>query len=325
MNILLVTGQQYDIKKTFKCEEVENTCFFKDIHLSENDYYWKPEADNPDLIDKVNFVNCKIPVLTVNICNYFVSLRELNINGQYVQEVMENAFHDCAVLSRIYLQNNLISKIHDSTFTNVNIFRIYLDGNRIENLDCWLGNLVNLTVLSVSANNLTEFNPEIIKENKKLKVLHLNSNDLSDVDVESLIENHPKLRVFYFDDNEISCVRVVEIIKLLRENEIKTGNFSDHKVRYYKQMGVFGGYKCNGDVEWMASNNRKEGLAMKNVLNDLTTKEKSIQDRLSENEIKLDLLYSTLMKELNEQNALIQSSCSCSSTTTEITATDNYV
>lgn len=311
INFLLVAGRNnFENKKTFKCKEVANNCTFENIQLTLDDYEWEPEAENPELIDNVHFVNCTIPVLTKNICQYFVSLREINVNRAHLVEVKEDAFYDCAVLTRVHLENNQIEHIPRTTFAQGNIHRINLNGNRIQKLDCWLFNLANLTEISVSANNLTEFDPEIIKFNRNLKILKLSSNDLADIDIETVVENHPKLRSFQFDDNEISCVRAVEMIKMLQNRKIKTGDISKFKDRYYTQKGVFEGFKCNGDIEWMASNNRKDDSVVKNTMIELIEKEKIIEERLLMAEMKLKQLQSSLMAELKKQTAILESACS---------------
>lgn len=197
----------------------------------------------------------------------------------------------------------MIERIPRATFNKGQIAQIFLDGNRIQVLDCWLQNLTRLTELSVSGNNLTEFDPRLVMYNHKLKILHLTSNDLSDLNVERIVKNHKKLKKLYFDDNEISCVRAVNIIKFLDSHNVASNSFAKFKVRYYTQKGVFGQYKCNGDVEWMAANYRKND---KNTMLKLLETEKEIEKRLRTNEMRLQQIFLVLMVEINKQTELLK-------------------
>lgn len=290
----------------YECKESGHVCTFENIILSETNYEWQPYTKNRDNIDNVHFVNCTIPVLTGNICKYFSSLREINIRGQYVREIKHNAFYDCQVLARVHLEDNQIEKIEKYTFSTSNIFRIHLDGNRIRVLDCSLANLANLTELSVRNNNLTEFSPELIRNNHNLEILRLSSNELPDIHVEQIIQVRPTLRELNFDDNEISCVRTVEIINILKRKGIQTGDKFKQKSRYYQQRKVSDGYTCNGDIEWMASNHRKDNDVKKNNLMTLLKQEGTIHGRVSETNQNINNLYDTLMKHINEQYEMIR-------------------
>lgn len=296
-------GPNYNCTRTARYDP---HCTFENVILSETDLEWQPDTYDADLIDIIHFANSRIPVFSNTICTHFPSLKELHVRGQHVKKIQYNAFEKCKVLARIHFEDNEIQEVDPSTFAFGSIHRIYLDGNRIRQLTCWFANLVNLTVLSVSNNNLTHFNPDLIKNNHNLQILDLSSNEMSDIPVEAILHLRPKhLEVFNVDDNELSCVRTVQIIKLLHNHGIQS-NVTKQKSRFYNQKTVLDGYTCNGDIEWMASNHRKDDGNVKNTMHNILDKEDKIHTRISETEMNMKKIYDDVMHHINEQNEMIK-------------------
>lgn len=130
-------------------------------------------------------------------------------------------------------------------------------------------------------NNVTEFSPELLRNNENLKQLDIYSNYLSDLEVEQLVEFLPNLLVLHFGDNEVSCMRLFEANKFLTSKKITLNYIGSSKIRYYPQETVFNGLKCNTDISWMVSNYRKENSKISQRIEKIDGKI-SIMDKVNE-------------------------------------------
>lgn len=290
-------------KPVYKCVLSGTTCTFSNVVLNSTHYEWQPTSDIPAGVFVVKFTASKIPVVTNDICKAFPNLVRLEMQSTGIEEIKEDAFHACAGLTILYLYENQIEKLHPNTFLyTVKLQELNFRTNRISKLDHYnlLTNLQDLQEFSCSQNNLTEFSPELIRNNKNLEILGLYSNDLSDIEAEQILDFLPNLVKFHIDDNELSCTRIVEVYKLLQLNGIST-TVSDYKIRYYPQQKVFGTLKCNPDASWMASNYRKE-----NSKND--QRFDAIDIKISDIREKMDQKFATMEEKFEKLFTLISQS-----------------
>lgn len=248
-------------------------CQFYNIVLNSTHYEWQPTAEFPDNVIYSSFGTSIIPIFTKGVCELFPLLQQLFIRDTQVVEVKEDAFDACLELTHLYLSGNRIKRLHPDTFQHTKSMRvIHLEDNQIECLDhdeLFANSMPDLITLHLNNNNLTEFSPELVKNCHGLRYLDLYSNDLSDIDVVRIVEYRPNLKRLWLDDNEISCVRMVEILSFLEAKGIESEMTESNKTRYYPQQGVFGGFKCNPDVSWMASAYRKENLKFDHRLDEI--------------------------------------------------------
>lgn len=247
----------------FKCERVGDVCTFTNVNLNSTHFLWEPTADNPMLVDTVKFTynSSKIPIITKGLCETFPALNNLQLTSLEVEEITEDAFHACSMLTVLSLESNQIKRIEPITFLHLrNLKELFLHDNRIMELNDndLFASMQNIENLWLDRNNLTEFSPELLRSNNKLEELRLYSNELSDLEAEQLLEFLPNLKIFYWDDNEVSCTRVVEINRMLISKGIGFNESVNAKVRFYPQNRIFGYLICNPDISWMASNYRKE-------------------------------------------------------------------
>lgn len=292
-------------KPVYKCALDGSTCTFDNIFLNTTHYEWQPASDNPNAVWYIQFRRSSIPVITKELCEFFPNLRYLYLEKLNIEEVKQDAFDACLELNFLALTNNKIKSFHPYTFKNVQkLFELEIDNNHISKLPNGLfSNASSLAYLLIEENNLTEFSPEIVRNAENLDGLYLRSNDLSDIDVEKIVADLPGLKKFYLDDNEISCTRTVEIYNKFRSQNILFGPGYNLKTRYYPQTLLFGGLKCNPDISWMASNYRKQNMAIGKRYEDKQYTHNflsELKEKVSSNGEKMSALDSRL-KSIEEQ------------------------
>lgn len=241
---------------SYQCLSTHNvTCVFSNIHLNSTLYDWKPEATDPLTIEKIEFIECSIPVVTKAICETFPSLKKFYIRKCNVEFIKEDAFDSCDQLQVLYLQYNNLVRLDKGTFKNLyNLKVLHLQWNQIKELDPLIfSHLYNLEEISLGRNNLTEFPARLVRFNPRIKAIWLHSNDISDLDVEQIIEFLSNLQKFEIDENEISCKRLYEILNIFEFRGIEIGHNFHYKKRFYKQYDV-NGFKCKPVDTWLSAN-----------------------------------------------------------------------
>lgn len=247
----------------YKCSLVGTSCTFSNVIRNWTHYAWDPVSDDPNLVTEVKFTGSKMAIFTSNICQKFPSLKELYLVELGIENVQESAFNGCTELTGLWLNTNHIKVIHRNMFGDtIRLQTLDFHDNQLMKLDfdareLVFENLRELKVLNLSMNNLTEFSSQVINSNRKLEELSLYSNELSDVSAGLIVNHLPNLKRFLLDDNEISCTRVVELNQFLQSKGILNDHLANNKIRYYPQLTVFGDFKCNPDISFMASNFRK--------------------------------------------------------------------
>ncbi|XP_063697977.1 leucine-rich repeat-containing G-protein coupled receptor 4-like [Culicoides brevitarsis] len=116
----------------------------------------------------------------------------------FSDEIAEDAFHSCQILRKLDLSQNQIQKLHSNTFKGLtNLEYLDVDHNQLKELNgvnYLFKDLHNLNTLDLSGNKIIEFPAENLKNNRKLMKIYLNSNGLSDLEVEKLVEILPDLK-----------------------------------------------------------------------------------------------------------------------------------
>ncbi|XP_063697914.1 protein artichoke-like [Culicoides brevitarsis] len=289
------------------CEDTFCTCKFTGIELTADNFEWTPTDDDPTSITRIEIFASTIPVFTNVLCKTFPNFDYLLMEAIKVQEVTEDAFHDCSSLKELHMGTNLIRKLHPNTFLfSKNLEVLGISRNKIMEFDDKIfSEMTNLQQLSAGVNNLTSFSPELVKHNSKLTRLSLSSNDLSDLNVEQIVEYLPNLKFLDWQANEVSCSRAVDANNFLAAKGISfSGGIAD-KIRYYPTGTVFNNFVCNPDTSWMASKYKKQNvknndfanqiLKLKNEIKNVFTTLKKIQETVGKNnatikEVKQDVI-----------------------------------
>lgn len=295
-------------KPTYKCTiSSGTTCTFRNILLNSSHFEWDPTADDPSIVEIVSFVDCRIPVVTKNICETFLNIDNFYMPGQAVEKIVSDALNKCLKMKILNLNSNFIEELHPDTFvSNKNLESLILWGNRIKHLndhDIFI-NLRSLMYLDLEHNNMTVFSPELIRNNTNLLAIWLSSNDLSDIDAEEIVNMLPDLEGFYLNGNEIACTRLVDIYKMFEKENIRFLRTLSFKHRYYPQEKIYGNLSCNPDISWMASHYRKQQLTGETIIkecrqlfNEITSDEIINQEILDT----IDESVSKLVHEVDEK------------------------
>lgn len=162
--------------------------------------------DNAKIVE-INIRNQNVPVLRTNAIFNFDSLRLLNFNGSNVEKLHEGAFRFVPHLTDLKLSHNRLKVIPENVFNNLNVKRLHLNDNGIEEiaLNAFNG-MKELQELYANDNNLQYYNAEWFQSSTELRVLDLSNNNLRNLPPKSFHTNR-KLRNLYLDSNEISIIQ----------------------------------------------------------------------------------------------------------------------
>jgi Leucine-rich repeat (LRR) protein len=149
--------------------------------------------------DDINFISDKLRIL------------ELGSNRIRKIENLKNF----AFLEELFLGRNKISKIDEDSFKNLPKLRVLsLQSNRIVNLEHFDGVSGTLEELYISHNGIKKL--ENLKKCKKLRVIDLAGNFLTDIDADQLADMHD-LEELWLNDNKIANFDWLYKIKHLKK------------------------------------------------------------------------------------------------------------
>lgn len=183
----------------YECEVLDSTrCFIKGLNLTRDNFYIEPVADNLTAITSIH-LHGTVPILSSSICDTMPDL----------------AHFYAANLTDLDLSLNNFMKVDRDTikeFLNIDNVEILHAGRILRKLKEFLGN-----------QSITAFRAKILIEQTNLKYLCLKSNNLFDLDVETILKHAPNLEKIDLADNNFKCSRVKIILDLLEEKNIKVG------------------------------------------------------------------------------------------------------
>ena len=159
-----------------------------------------------------------------------VSLEKLNLSKNSIRELPERIFSSNKNLKKIDISENRLKKIPQDIFNNLpelrslnlhrnnlgefipsnqNIFSrcdqlqvLNLRNNYIRDIANLLDNLKDLKELDLSHNSLKKFK---IKDGRNIKILRLNSNELTSLDVKTFVLMD-SLKEIYLQNNELTTI-----------------------------------------------------------------------------------------------------------------------
>lgn len=254
--LVLISAFTVSFGKKYQCEISDDgkQCTISGLKLSKDDYEIEPVASNLRAIEKFELKTSTVPILTSRICNAMPNLKFFVTDSVPFEEIEENAFHQCKGLTQIVMVFANFLIIPKNSFKGLRELKILsIIGGNFPVFDVDLTDLKDLNKLVLSSLNITEFSPEILREQRNLKELYLYSNSLYDLSVEELHVFTPKLKEIHLLDNNFKCSRLKEIITILEQKNIELRSF--HVPEYLRKREYtpekIHGVHCLSEYQWM--------------------------------------------------------------------------
>lgn len=123
-------------------------------------------------------------------------------------------------LTDLYLSHNNLATIQPlETLTNLNI--IYLEDVGLKQSDLnFFEKLSDINWLDISYNLLKTFDIKKLKSQKELTILHIDGNNLTEIDYKEIRNVLPNLHVISISNNYFNCTFLEKILEQLKTNDI---------------------------------------------------------------------------------------------------------
>lgn len=250
-----------DEVQTYTCDNGPNLlwmCSLEKIKLTKDNSNFKPVSKNGTLITSVYITDSSIPILGEDICTEFPKTEHIWLNNIGVEQVQTASFKKCKNLKRVFINQNPLRQLTIDTFRyNTDLQLIDLAHNQLREVprDLFYYN-TKLEHLSLFDNLLRDFSFDTVKRCKELASINVASNDLSDLNEVTLLDNLPKLRDISYNDNELNCGRILEINRAFDDAKVTVRTVHAEKVRFYPYLEVQD-IKCLSDSDWLSVYQRK--------------------------------------------------------------------
>lgn len=223
----LMIQKSLETISSYKCTKgwIETNCKLSNIKQTSllKHFTVIPHRDVKE-VSRVLFVASKMETLTEDVCNALPYVQVFDAWHLELTSVDENAFQKCTKLTKVNLHENLLTTLPSGLFdSNVDLSDVWLHKNKLKKIDGYMfKNNPNLWEINLSFNKIQEFSfPTEMTPLKKLRMLNLTYNALSDFNVGMLLEKCPNLKRIYFDENKFTCVRQPTVIKALQDKNIE--------------------------------------------------------------------------------------------------------
>lgn len=134
-------------------------------------------------------------------------MRLLNFNNSNIQTLQQGAFRFLPKLTDLKLTYNNIKQIPENVFNNLNVRRLYLDDNILEEIATGaFKNMRKLLEFRGSNNNLVHYNPDWFVDSHELRLIDLRNNKLRNIPTKAFMNNN-KLKTLLLDSNDIAIVQ----------------------------------------------------------------------------------------------------------------------
>lgn len=269
--------------KTFVCR-VDDTgyCIFENVYLSTEAYRFVPIAENisATLVKKVIFIDSDMEVFGPDICMTFPNLEILGIDNCNIKDFASSALLECKNLLTLSARGNRLEKLTAETLKGIeNVRHLKLMDNNIAHIDDnTFYALESLVILELHNNKLNEFSTAIAAKMCTVRELRLDSNELFDIDVETLLGSSfgkiclTNLLSLGIDDNNINCHRISSIVKSFQSAGITPPKAFLYKHRSFSTK-IVSGFKCLGETEWAALFAQKTNLVILNEIKRMVNNE----------------------------------------------------
>lgn len=144
------------------------------------------------------------------------------IDYNLIQKIHKNAFTATTELEELHLNNNDIVSIPESLLkNNRKLLALNLDNNKISKIDpLTFLNLPLLRELHIKNNNITQFNSRALENSNKLEKLYFSNNQISSLDFKNFKRYFPNLSEIGINDNNFTCPNVRYMIEEFRPQGI---------------------------------------------------------------------------------------------------------
>jgi Leucine-rich repeat (LRR) protein len=164
--------------------------------------------------------------------------RYLDLVGENITSIKKDTFNDLNFLESLYLNGNRLSEIDKDLFGCLRLKDLDLSNNQIVSIHKdTFNSLHSLNFLELSKNKITNIHKDTFNSLKLLEYLYLNDNEIKKLhkDTFSFLTN---LTVLYLHNNETGKIYAHENIfkNLNTVNTIITGNFN---FNLYKNFCLF--------------------------------------------------------------------------------------
>lgn len=228
------------------------TCTFSELQLTRTDYRFTPEADDYDVREVRIIPPSRVPTIGPDICNAFVNLKVFRLEpGVAAEEFAADAFQGCQYVDELQMnEQRSIRGISRQLFAPMKwIQYINWTHSDLEELpqDAF-ADLEYMWQFTWRQGKLKTLPADLFSSFKKMTILDVESNELSDIDFEGIMARCPDLKYVYFDDNPIKCSRLAVIKQALKARPIYSSQARSPKPdREVKLVKDNEGYLCLAD------------------------------------------------------------------------------
>lgn len=221
--ICLTTHFNNTSKLETKCTLNVSTCIFSGVRVTQSNPTFYPVSVNNSNVQKIQFKNSTVQILTNELCNAFPNLRELRLTNLSLEHIEKNVFHQCKKLINLNIWMNNFSRLNEDVFNeNQKLIELNMQNNGLEVIRGKMFDSVSqLTFLNLAENALSEFPIHEFPVMGNLTHLFLYSNNLTDLDERQLKHKFPNLEYININNNLFTCDRLKTIIDALKFSKIK--------------------------------------------------------------------------------------------------------
>lgn len=257
------------------CVLYGKSCTFSGVRTSESDMYFHPSAASNNAVEKVEFNDSVIPILTNELCKAFPNLKELWMIDVSMKQILPKAFEQCKKLKVVGIIKNKLTELEPDMFkSNPLLEEFYFKSNLLKQIDGKMfQHVTSLTHLSISDNLLTEFPIHNFPKLPHLQVLYLYLNDLSDLDDAEFVRKFPNLTEVYLHNNLFDCDRLKVIVRTLNETGVAMKDWEKEKYTRNANLPKVENIEC---VQTLTN-----GVLTKKV-SDMEEKIENLENKISE-------------------------------------------
>lgn len=235
--ILLLVMLKSAVGAKYNCtlSEDNKICTITGLNLTRDDYLI--ELDEANLTDDVSklVLEGAVPVLSPDgICKAMPNLKEFQMNLVSMEEIDERAFENCTKLTKIFIvADNKFINLKKNTFKGLSeLQELVIRRGNIPEVDINFDDLKQLKQLALNDLNIVKLPVRILREQANLERLSLISNNLTDLDVEGILNYTTKLKEINLEGNFFSCSHLTGIFTLLKGKTINiTTDWSDRQCK----------------------------------------------------------------------------------------------
>ncbi|KAG8448338.1 hypothetical protein GDO86_015432 [Hymenochirus boettgeri] len=178
----------------------------KTLDLSFNKIRYIPQAFSKlENITKLSLEGNNIEAIGRNSLKNQHALQDLNLRRNRIWVIQKDAFNQLNKLNVLNLGHNSLSHLPNQLFSElIQLKNMYLEANKIAQINCSFNNITNLKKLHLNNNQITHINRNAFVSLKHLQLLHLSKNNLTSIP-SYLFLTMSKLRHVFLSINPWIC------------------------------------------------------------------------------------------------------------------------